>query len=893
MKKRYLILTGLSLSLAIPFALSSGKILPSKGAFDEIEQFKDDFNNKNLNENWESVDATIQGDYSSLRIIPDGQNWSSSLIYSKYKIDSKVNMVEVSFDVQQLKDYGWLGFAVGQPSSKTQFFNGQYGFVFAGETTQYFVYQAPAGLKEDTTAVNSNFSPLCGVMNKRKAVFTFARQIDNTFKCDYIVKDSSGKVIGSKLDITTPNIEGYFSFNAYSHQSELLSFVIKDDSEQQGVLKTVCEEDFSKSSILYSNSGTIESEWYANEFSEKDVTVGLIGKANLENNNSSLTYKTKFLNPHNDKLDLLYKLEATYYLGGMSISAKTGFELSKTEIGAEGIFFGLERDSAGYYLLAQNDENFAKQKVLFGTGNTKLSVKLDCSVYFDGTVILSDGIESVSGKVDSVDGYFGLKTLNTDNNNLGACVDDFSFEISKYLERTAADSGQSFAGTKESEDEYGKAYEFYISSHDWHMGPFVRIPIYTRNTSKQPYVLFSNSSITSAFGPKLKYKDFIAKFDVIIQSDCNSSKYQGAVVGLQVGKNKFEMNYANAASMGIAYYNGVCLPVGTQVDYDQDAASKQSNPSLLTKEVVLNFVYVVRGNKIEMHYKTGDQPESELAQAKITATCSNTDGYVAVFGANSLSFKLTKLSIINLDYDVKESVYAGSEYVETIRHDFTANANLDGLIASSASVERNRLKILENGSIKTHNKLDANIIRLKVDSIENQLVIKQGNVSLTLEDSSAKKAVISSSGLIKEIDLGKSFVFNNSIFELKHAGTHMELRYVSGDHPISRIDKNIVLLDDLNLSNENAEIEITSKNGIASLKELAIFNIDSHVTIAPRNYDPAIDYFNPWVERDSVNGGKKIILIIVGAVGGAVATASITFGFIFVFKKKRGLKNEN
>lgn len=899
MKRKYLFIPGIALSLFIPISFASSNASEALASFDEVQEFSDDFNNKSFNSNWTNKDAEIVSDYSSLRIVPDGQEWGANLVYSKYKVTSDVSKVEVSFDVQQLANYGWLGFSVGQPTTKSPFSSGQYGFIFTNEMTQYFVTQGAAGLKEDTTpeGASSIFTPLSVPYVSRNASFTFTRQSDNTFKLDYIVKDRNGKQIGAKTNITTPNIDGYFSFNAYTSKNELLSFVVKDDHEEAGVLKTVCEEDFSKSTILYASSGTADAEWYANTFTEKDVTCGLIGKAKLAKSGSSLIFNTPFEKSNNEKLNKLYELQATFYLGEMSSEAKTGFEISKESIDSNGLFYGIEKSNSGYYLIASNGDAFNKIKCSFEDGNSEQSVKVNLSVYFDGSIILSDGINSVSGKVNNVNGYFAIKTLGSDGDLLtGGKVDDFSFVKSTYLDRTNSDVGQTFNGTKESFDEYGALYEFFISNHDWHIGPLVRMPIYSTKNANDPYILFSNSSITSAFGPKVKFKDFIARFDVDIQTDCNSASFNGAALGLQVGKKTYEVGYANANSLGLQYYNGICVPLGTQTTLSQTEVDKLSTTNYFKKDTVLNFLFVVRNNKIEMHYKTSDQADSELAEAKISGTYGSTDGYVAVYGANGLSFKLKNLSITNLDYDLKDSTYLGKNYTETIRHDFTKSSNTDGLVLNNSSINNDKLKINEGGSIKTEHKLNGNIVRFRISSIENQLVIKQGNTSVTLDNSQAKKLIIKNLNGSKEIELGRDFIFENSLFELKHCGTKFELRYASGEKPLAFIDSNLIDLDEmLEFSNQEAEIEIISKNGISSLKELSIFNLDNHITIPVRNYDPNIDYFDPWVKREAIqdHGNIQLAWIIPTAVvAGAIVAIATSYIIVYFIGKKRGQKNE-
>lgn len=897
MEKKYIFISGIALSLLIPFSFASSNAREAIASFDEVQQFNDDFNNKTIKSKWVNNNAEIKSDYSSLRIVPDGQEWGASLIYSKYRVTSNVSKVEISFDVQQLANAGWLGFAVGQPTTKSPFSSGQYGFVFTSESTQYFVTQGSAGLKEDTTEAGrpSSFTPLSVPYVARNASFTFSRQSDNTFLLDYKVKDKSGNLIGSKTNVIVPNIEGYFSFNAYSSKNELLTFVVKDDHEEAGVLKTICEEDFSKSTVLYASSGTADAEWYANTFTEKDVSCGIIGKANLSKPGSSLTYETPFENSNNEKLNKLYKLQSTFYLGEMSKEAKTGFEISKDSIESSGLFYGIEKAESGYYLIASNGESFSKTKCVFEDGNIDQSIKLDLNVYFDGSVVLSDGINSLEGKTNKVNGYFGLKTLGSSSDSLiGGKADDFSFEKSFYLDRTSADVGQSFGGTKESFDEYGANYEFFISNHDWHIGPLVRMPVYSTKNAKDPYILFSNSSITSAFGPKVKYKDFIARFDVDIQSDCNSASFNGAALGLQVGKKTYQIGYANANSLGIQYYNGICVPLGTQTTLNQTEVDKLSKTNYFRKNTVLNFLYIVRNNKIEMHYKTSDQPDSELAEAKISGIYNTTDGYAAVYGTNGLSFKLKNFAITNLDYDLKDSAYIGKDYTETIRHDFANNDKTDGLVLNNSSVLNNKLKINDGGSVKTEHKLNGNIVRFKVFSIEKQLVIKQGNVSFSLEDSTSKKIIVSNSNLTKEIDLGKDFNFTNALFELKHCGTKIELRYASGDKPLAFIDSNIIQLDEmLEFVNEESEIEITSKNGVSNIKELSIFNLDNHITIPARNYDPNLDYFDPWVRRDPIQKKVNLALIIpICSVAGLIALGAGSYVLVYFIGKKRGQKNE-
>ena len=137
---------------------------------------------------------------------------------------------------------------------------------------------------------------------------------------------------------------------------------------------------------------------------------------------------------------------------------------------------------------------------------------------------------------------------------------------------------------------------------------------------------------------------------------------------------------------------------------------------------------------VSLYVLVQGKEESTLSKLRTSVVCrenENTDGYVAIFGVNNISFSVDNVSFINLDIEAPATTYRGTtDYQEVTRYDFSKSGEINGLSTNNATYQNNKYRLNENGEIKTTKLVNDYVLRLKIKDIENTLLINQDNLNV-------------------------------------------------------------------------------------------------------------------------------------------------------------------
>lgn len=880
MKKKFIIIpTCLSLVtlLGVGLAIQNDSFFETKAASNSAISFSDDFDsNEGLNPIWENNGAALTTDGYSLRIHPEKYIWGDCLALNKFYLDKNT---KIEFTARCLNGTGaWLAMGLGSYNPSYHFYDCQYGFAFCQGVTMT--------LKNDGSALANHsaffeFSPFGEEkINIYHKVVLELNKFGNDYYCNYSVyKASDSTLIGTSSNIPLGNVDGYIVFSDSLCDAEVSSLTISQGGE------VVYSDDFSTSTVSYPDGGVNDPTWTSVGFTKTDVSLGRFGKLDLTKANTGVRYGEKLSNVSDGMIDESYSIDVKLHYSEMALNAVTGFML--TDDSSESNYFALRKEVLGYTLLHMRNSSVIKEQMVMHEDADGFA-DLTLVIHTSGLIELTNGVESISNKINFTNGYLGLYSLFTpgSESDKGGCIDDIVINKSTYIKSDAPDVSNNFNGTKTTMFDDREMHEFYINLKEWNLGTNVKVTPYTTKTKNNGYLMFTSASEDSAFSPRVKYTDYIARFDVEVTS---KSFANGASLGLQFGKYKFNDLYANVPSLGILYNTGPTLVAHTnsRLDpaYSEEMLDANNIPTNYFTGEVLNFLFVVKDNMAEMHFKRAADPDSELYKVRAVAKVASTYGYPAVYGCNGISFTMDNFSITNLDYELTTSNYLGSDYQETARNDFATDTSVKGFTLSNADVSGNALRILSGGSVASLKPLKDNIVRFKVRSIAKKMTIKQGAVEFSINNSGATTSydvIDGSNSYHEELD---NFSLLNSIFELRFTSGQLEVRYVSGSSPLYNINSNVNVYV-VNTSSDN--IVITSSDGTSQINTLSLFNLDSHVTILPRDYNPDTDYYDPWPERPAIQDKKK------GCGGSIVASslivaisASAVAVFLLIRRKER------
>ena len=892
--KKLLILPILALSPLLALSLCDDAFAQVNAAFDTKNVTTDVFDG-DLSNSWSLVGgASLEHQYSSLRLKPKTYNWGSSLTLNRpLNGDFTVKMTLTS-----LNDVGWFGVAFGSVNNSTQFSGAKGGLVFFDNQTS--VLSIVGGeLKVTNTYSTTAFAPTINTkrkveinvhqMNEQYSSMTAKVYEDDVFVMDLLPSSQSFN-----------NLNGYMSFNTSSKDVEIFELEVLDSLSQR-----LYYDDFSSSKVLYPTSGSGDSEWYSNGFDEEELKVGYINYLALNHTGDGALYHQPLETMSNSDLDIVYELKSEIRYSSMGFGGESGFEIGKASETSNGYFFGIRRLVIGYALVTYQVGSTSEQKIETYNESPNLRVNLELYIHNNGDIDVVLGELSDTVHVSSFSGYFGLFNydhLNSHPSGSGAFVHSFILNKTNYYDRSGADVYMNFNGTKQTywEDIGEYTYDYFLSRREWNMGTNVSLSKWNNKDHGDGKLEFNSATGTSIFGPKVMYKDFVVKFDVEITSE--TVPYGGSL-GLEFGSNRAGIFYDNSKSLGIGYYPDesheyMTVAVATHMNYF-DESTRYCKDELGNKDIFkthgkFTLMYVCQDNVVSMYYQLSDESEMTLSKERTSVYCNeneSTDGYLSIFGANGISFTVDNLSIINLDYETPEKEYDGqSDYQEVTRADFANESTLNGISYQNASISSEKLNISNGGSLFTNKITNDGILRLSIEDIENELVIRQGSLSISLINRANKAITISDSGGSQEYDLNDDFDFYQSLIEIKKISNKVVLRLKEKDTPLSSIGKHEISFEIHDYNNDYLIIE--SKGGTASISKFTFVNLNRYATIKNRDYNPDTDSFDPWSPKTPIQEEEKK----KKGCGGSIIASSIfvsvfaALGVVLIYIRKKGGK---
>lgn len=894
--KKHLFLPFIAISLFSVALASNTTVDLAKASYETKVSFEDNFDTNEINSNWTTTGSvSLEHQYSSMRMNPLVYSWESSVNLNRQLSGN----FKVAFDISTSNAGGWFAIAFGNPNASALFTQMKGGIVFFNNNYAKVLDNQGDGLDSFGDYTISTFGTELNVKRTAEITVTALSGSRSSMQCEVF---ENGQSLGNVFEtpyIFGDSLDGYLGFNSNLKKVEIYSFEILNGSSQR-----IYYDDFSSSSILYPTSGSSTSEWYSTNFNEEELKVGYVSSLYLSNINSGVTYVNELALIDNTNIGLGYILESEAKYSAMDFDVESGFVIAKNEQGDSFHFFGVRRLAIGYALIHYSTDNAQVDKIECLNENDNLTVSLTLNIYQNGDVSFACGEIDFNVNIRNYAGFVGLfntNILHNRNNGAGAFFNYFRLKKSSYYKRDGLDAYNNFNGVKktyfEDIDEY--VYDYFVSRQEWNIGAKVTTSKWKRTDQGNGKLEFNGSANNSFFGPKILYKDFVVKFDVEVTS---VNIPYGGTLGLQFGNSRPGLYYENTKSIGIGYYkdqynNYRAVPALTNMDfapgantmfYDDDG--EVTNIYDTTKKFTLMFIG--RNNTVSLYYLLDGEDDSHLNKVRTTAICKEgetTDGYLAVFGANGISFTIDNISIINLDLDAPACAYNGtSTHQEVTRLDFTQSADLSGMTSSNVDVSANKARINNNGEIKTSKLVNDFILRLKVNDIENTLLINQDSLNVKFVNQQNKYIEIDDGVTTQRLDLNNNFDFRNSVIELEKIDKRLNIRLIGGESSLSEFDDSVISFEIVN--NNESVLTIKSLNGFVSLNSITFINLNKYVTILSRDYDPEIDDVDPWPYRPTGETSKKTGCSGSVSASSLIALAVSLLGLLVLVPNRRRIR---
>ena len=775
--------------------------------------------------------ATFKTDYRAMRINTDDYDWNAHIVNGGYKLEyDKINTsctVEITLDI--VDDNGaWFAFSYGVEDVSYGFPYSSGALIFYSSGSNLFKSVNGALANADGSNYVRKFKIFQGKKVKlsvqfdkvsgEKGYYYLSATCIDALTEEVIGSDNYGKVYVS---------DGYFGFNSSTMKVDIFDFRVYENGNSQPAFY----DDFSAPAVSYTGSEAENPVWYATSFwNRSNLIVGSIGRLDITKAGSGVIYKEPVSNAEDKGLNLLYILFADFYLDAMTNSAESGFIIGADKNGDGGAFIGLRKNLTDSELSFHSDGKESERAGVF----TDPVINLSVSVFYDGRAEVKVNGVNYSFDLDSVVGYIGLKTF-ANSNDVGAYVDNFSYENSEYVESKSADSKSNFEDVKETEIAGFTVYDYYCSSKDWYKSNEISLPFVVGDNG---YLIFSNAGDYCCFAPKKKYNDFIVRFDVKF-----SVVKSGNIFGIEMGKTDISQSATNSVYVGFQNIGGGTYYISNKCVSDEGFTNRPitapigAMSRIFVEGETYNFMAIAKNGVVTIHVKNANEPESVLSYVRARFENVDTDGYVAMFAANGVSLQLDNFSIVNLDYEYFTDDYSGGEKIQTFRYDFSAGT--DGREFSAVSggiVNKNDVETIRGQEgIYTSGKVGANITRIRFAEIQSGASYKHGNIVVGVNEANGKITV--SDGITERtINLGQDFVYNNALLEIEETLGKVVVSFVSGDQPLAAITNNVYEFA-VNNSLNFEKIYIIS-SGKASVKELSVFNLDTNVSISSGVYVP-------------------------------------------------------
>lgn len=868
MKKRLLLLTSFIGATSLFVALMPQRnIQQASAAYESKLVYTDKFDSGEISDNWITTDkVSLEKHYSSLRFDPTFYDWEADLILNK-RVSGNF---KVRVTLESHNNGGWFAVAFGLPNNGTQFYNAKGGIVFLDDCVELLRIKE-GELTTDDNYLREGLSVFTSEVDVRRVMEITVSQVSasrSSIQCEIFENNISLGCVYDSPIVLNDSLNGYIGFNDNYKNVEIYNFELLS-----GTGESLYRDDFSESSILYPSTGSLGAEWYSAKFNEDDVKLGYVSSLYLEDIDEGVSYSRPLEEVKNTDVSIAYVLETEICYLPMDLGVESGFEIGKESTTSKGYFFGLRIiDGGGYSLISYGPNSTTETKLDYPLDPSDKTVSAKLTIYQNKEVEFKLGERVLSTTIGSYEGYCGLFNRNFSNDKSsasGAYFNSFNLTKDNYYERNATDLYQNFNGVRRRkvfEDLDIYVTNYFVPKSEWTMGTNVGLSTYNSEDQGNGKLEFDKASGSSFFGPKKMYKDFVVKFDVEIISPYIP---HGGTLGLEFGNSRNGLLYDNAQSLGVGYYSDksghyYTVPVIHNVNYadgaSHDFLDDEGQPiNFLENPGKFTLMYVARNNVVSLYYLLDGQDESELSKVRTSVVCKDyhsTDGYLAIFGTNGISFSIDNVSIINLDYETPASEYKGeSNYQEVTRKDFITSNDIKGLTLSGGQYLNNKYRLSENGEIKTSKLVNDFILRLKLKDVENTLTINQDKLIVQIINKKDKSIVVNDGTTQTTTNLPSTFDFMNSYLEVEKIGTHLNVRFAQGNTPLSTFENDVFSYEIAKTS--DSILSIKSENGFTDIVSYHFINLNKHVTIISRNYNPETDDFDPWPYRPTSNSGQS------------------------------------
>ncbi len=917
-KNKILIVLLVIFSLSVFLLATNLNRNDAKAEVTTVEDYTDNFSDSEISkEHWTLINDTetdvafLDVEYEGLIFGAYYNTYMGQVSYAPYKMEAANKPVgernwKVEFVTLCEEGNGWFAFSAGNVQTALGMPYSSAAFVMAPNYAHVFVKDGQFIAVDEKHA--QTFSPLLTKYDGQLMQTTFEFQETATqyyYDIKYTVKTMTGVELGSYV---YPNIliqDGYFGFNSQYCDLSILSFKVYEGNELKVNLDGINEDPtlrtFGDTSILYPTTGKPDSEWVvAQDFDVTSLKVGVIANLDVSKVGTSAVYNEKYERPVTKELERLYSLSAEVETSKMGVGVATGFEFGKASVEASGTFAGLTKgNNDAYYLVSFDGLN---QKKVAVNETTVDGLTMQLSVYYDNTAVISIGDTSLQFDCGAVEGYFALTTLDFYNcfeGENGAKLNHFVYNRDTYQNVQSKDMGINFEGTKTTYYEAmgAEATDYYIHKKDWRIAEDVVVPMYYGETENN-VVTFSGLNPTSYFGPNATYSNFIVRFDITFFRDVDA--VEQPIFGLQFGMEDTDTAVSESYFMGIQSFiqKSYVISQNAKLTTGASIAPLCSDPynvkqeNIFKKNSTYTVMYVAENDSVKLYLKEKSQDNSLFEMLRAEIRDVKTQGYLQIYATNYAKFDLDNFSVINLDYNMTSTEYDGNGY-EALRSDFVMGDKLEGFTLKNAEYKDTSLLIKEGGYITTDEKIKNSIFRFKTKATTGDVIFEQGELKIKFEASGENIFVVHNKK-IREFALDEKIDFDGALFEIYKMGNSLIISYVNGNQPVSCIKNHQYAIVADNLFDDN--IRLYSENSSLEVYAVSTFDLKPSRTIATRDYNPEVDYINPWVEKPSIQELNGEDTSAAGCTASVSALAILPMAFalasIFVLRRRKDEKNQ-
>lgn len=894
----------LMLSIAISvISFNNNKVVAEVNT---LEEYNDRFSDTTLSSNWTA------GNGGKMAVEKD------ALIFEAKEVDAYLDQITCNayymtgsckVEIISISEYnnGYFAFVCGNMQVSTGMPYASAAFIMA--PTYAHIFASTGQFIQVREELVQYFSPMVdkAVGKEIKTTFEFIEVSDFTYDIVYTVEEVvSGDVYGTYTYKAIPVQDGYFGLNGSAINCAITSFKVFEGEE----VKYDCS-DFSKKSIKYPASGDANAEWIvALSFNSSTLKIGNMAKADVSKVNSYLMYNTKYTRPLTNELETLYTAKIDVFAMDMGVGVATGFEIAKKSETERGVFAGITRDINGFYLTSFDGVNVKRQPL---SSSSIDGVTMTLTTNYSNTATISIGNDSLTFDVNDVEGYLALTTLDFYDifaDEKGALLDNFIFLRNQYVNVQSKDASINFEGIKTTYYDAIGDYmsDYYINRNDWYLSDDVIIPMYSPENDGNS-LIFLNEQTNSAFGPNRKYTNFIVRFDITFIDEIIPGQ-STPMFGLQFGKPNLDVLLSKTNSLGFQVYpvldyvdeetgewhlrnqtfvytTGSPLSNGKAIAPLYEDAYNSTEKMLGEPYTTYNFMYVVQNGTARVYVKEESEPDSALSILRAEMTDIETEGFVSVYAFNYAMFNLDNFSIVNLDYGYTSSEYDGYG-LEKLRLDFALGDKITQFDLKNTSQTDTSLLINKNGFIKSKDKIENEIFRFTTKKSDGDVIFEQGELKIVF-DKGGEKIFAYYNKKVREFDLTTKLNFDGALIEVVKIGNRVDIAYVNSNEPRSCIGEQKFSIIADNIFNEN--LKLYSNNGTLELSNLAVFDLKKNVTITTRDYNEALDYFNAWPVRKSIQDGDGSGCSSSISVDFILAPVLIAVAIVLIRGKKKNEEN--